>query len=112
MFIRIFADTRSRNEAIKIFNNAILCGSLVITSQEIIKIEPYWKIKDIFVVEAKINFIEEIDSNNLKIFLDNIADDWLLWGDPIEEALATCQKSTYIKEGINMINVFIEEGDA
>lgn len=111
MFIRLFATTNNQKEAKKIFRDIISCEPLEISKSEIIKNEPYWKIENIFVVEAKIGFLTQLDTASFKIFLDNISDNWLFWGKPIEEALASAEKCNYIKDGINMINIFIEKDD-
>lgn len=107
MFIRLFANSTSEDEAISVYKNINCIIESKIKIEEIKKVEPYWKIDDIYVVEAEIEFINALGEEPLKEFLYSIADNWQFFGNPTDEALASFEDAgDYIKHGVRMINIF------
>lgn len=108
MYIRLFANANNSDEALQILDRAIYSIKNDIETQEIVKLEPYWKIEGVYIVETNIVLRERIKEEQLKHFLNEIADKWIFYGGHVNEALTseTTQGCNYIKKGINMINIF------
>jgi hypothetical protein len=108
MLFRVFEYSNNENDAKVIFDDIINNIKDYITNKNYIKIEPYWKIKGIYVVEVKIQFNKNFNDIILKKFLMSIAYKWMEFGNPIDEVLAseTMDECNYIKKDINMINIF------
>lgn len=106
MYIRLFVYAKFKKVALDIFDNII--EDYIISSVTINKIEPYWKIEGIYIIEASLDLKYKLKRNNLKIILNKIADKWLFFGDPEDEALASenLKGCNYIKEHVKMINIF------
>ena len=108
MYIRLFAISCNKDEAIHIFNNVISeIKNNNIRSQEIVKNEPYWKIDGVYVVEVDLELASSFSNEQIEVFLYSIADKWVFFGNPINEALAsdTTEGCNYLKNGIKMINI-------
>lgn len=108
MFIRLFTNTNKQEEAIRIFNSIFDNFNEYFRNKEISKSEPYWKMNGVYVVEANIEFLGDITDKIFTEFLESIADKWLYFGNPVDEALAsdTTEECKFIKNGIKMINIF------
>lgn len=107
MFIRIFIYSTSSDESISIFNQLIEIIKDEINSFLITLNEPYWKIEGIYVLEAEITLKSQLNSEINKKFLDNISDNWIKFGNPVTEVLAskTSENCKYMHEKINLINI-------
>lgn len=108
MFIRLFTHSSNEEESKKILNEIIDKELQYIDKIEYVTIEPYWKLDGIYIVEVNVNLIVEFNEEKIKDFLQSISDKWIYFGNPLEEALAseTTEGCNYIKDGINMINIF------
>ena len=74
------------------------------------KMEPYWKIDTMYEIKIGVTFKEEFMKNKFQSFLNNIADEWTTFGDPVDEILAseTLNEGKYIMDGIGMICISFE----
>lgn len=108
MFIRLFTHSTSEEESKKILNEIITNELDYIDKIEYVTIEPYWKVESIYKIEVNVNLKEIFNEERMKSFLNSISDKWIFFGKPIEEALAseTTEGCNYIKDGVNMINIF------
>ncbi|KYN78010.1 hypothetical protein A0J52_01625 [Clostridium sporogenes] len=108
MLFRLFAYSNNKDEAKFVFNSIIKNIESSIVYKEYKKIEPYWKIDGIYVVEVKVEFYKGLYEKNKEEFLKSIADKWTVFGNPIQEIIAsdTTEGCMYIKKGIKMINIF------
>lgn len=107
MYIRLFANTSNSDEALSILSDALHDIKDIIETQEIVKSEPYWKVEEVYVVETEITLREQLQTEKLKHFLYGIADKWISYGEPINEAVAseTTKDCNFIMKGVNMINI-------
>lgn len=108
MLFRLFAYSNSESEAKKVFDSIINNIENSIVYKEYKKIEPYWKIEGIYVIEVKIELDKDFNEEKKEEFLKSIADKWTMFGNPVDEVLAseTTEGCNYIKKGVNMINIF------
>lgn len=108
MFIRLFTYSTNEEEYKKILNEIINKEIQFIDKIEYVTFEPYWKLDDIYKVEVNLNLKEKLSEERIKKIFDSISDKWMYFGDPIEEALAseTMEGCNYIKDGVNMIDIF------
>lgn len=110
MFINlyIFADTdnEAKSTVEKIMHNFMhICESYIIH-----EMKPYWKIAGIYDVDLTLNLKRKLEQNELEKTLLNISDDWLKFGNPPTEYLAsdTSENSNYIFDGLKMIVINLE----
>lgn len=110
MFIRVFIDALSDDEALIKYRNINEVIYPEIKNENIKKNELYWKIEGVYVIEAKFEFFEELSEEIINKYLESIADNWQYFGNPVDEALASSSDEdiSFIKEGVRMINVFFE----
>lgn len=78
-----------------------------IIRKEYQKIVPYWKMEEIYLVEVLIEMNNKDDK--LLFLLDSIADNWIKFGNPIEELVASqenpdCQ---FMRKEFAMVNIFL-----
>lgn len=108
MLVRLFAYSNSKDAAKKFFNSIINNIESSIVNKEYKRIEPYWKIEGVFVIEVNIELNKDFNEKNKEEFLNSIADRWIMFGNPINEVLAseTTDGCNYIKKGVSMINIF------
>jgi hypothetical protein len=73
-----------------------------------IKMEPYWKYSDMYVIETDIKLNCTPNDMQFQEFLYKVSDKWQFFGIPVNEALASIDADgcSYIINGINMINIF------
>ena len=111
MFIRLFAYAANEPKSRQIVDNAVKGICDYIDSIEIISCKPYWKISGVYENEVKVVLKNDLTDAQLKTWLNDISDKWLYWGSPANEMLAseTTEDCHYIMDGVNMINVFLDE---
>ncbi len=109
MYIKLFARTKNRDEALQIFCDATSSLANEIKEQNIIKTEPYWKIEEIYVIKADTKLYNTLTNEQLKKLWNSISDKWTFYGNPVDEALAslTTEGCNYILKGIYMINILL-----
>lgn len=109
MLFRVFEYSNNQDEAKLIFESVISEIQNSIISKEYKKIEPYWKIEGIYVVEVSIKLDKSFNRDKYEKFLKSISDKWISYGDPVDEIIAseTIEDCNYTKEEINMINIFL-----
>lgn len=108
MLIRIFANSNTEDKAIQIYKKFIQATMLFIKDEKIDKVEPYWKYDDMYVIEANIILICDMESKRFGDFLNKISDKWQFFGTPVDEVLASLNIDgcKYMIDGIEMINIF------
>lgn len=110
MFIRLYVNAKSELEARLVLEKVLKIFQPVLKSNEIQKVEPYWKIDGVYVVEITMLISEgktEIEMNGL---LESIADKWIRFGSPTTELLAsdTTENCNFLLNGLKMINIHFE----
>ena len=106
MTVRYFVEESDELIARELVENTYKFLVNTITRKEYQKVEKYWKIEGICVVEV----ILEVDNiSEFQNYLKNMADYWIEFGNPIKELLAsrTDKNCNFIKEKFNMINVIL-----
>lgn len=111
MFIRVYVFANDTEKTMHVYKEIIEPLQICIENYNIIKLEKYWKIEDMYVVESKIELNDKFNDNVWKSFLRNISDQWKFYGEPIYEALSSIkdEECKYMLEGVNLINVFLDE---
>lgn len=109
MLIRSYLYTQDKNESFSIIENAISVFKGNFTNYTILKNEPYWKDPNLFVVEVKLSTYTSFSIEDIEEGLRSIADKWLYFGNPVDEALAsdTMEGCRFLITGVKMINIFI-----
>jgi hypothetical protein len=107
MFIRLFADYDNEQNTTELFYNILDDLKGYIKDVTITSTKPYWKIEGVYVLEAYINLLHELNEEERRVFLESISDKWLFFGKPVNESLAskTTEDCTYIMNGVYMINI-------
>ena len=79
--------------------------NIYIKKCEVRNLTSYWKIENVYIIEA----IIELYQDKLKHFLDFFSDTWMELGNPIDELLASKSNEgcTYIRNGFILINIFL-----
>lgn len=108
MLFRVFEYSKNQHEAKLIFEHIISEIQNSIISKEYKKIEPYWKVEGIHIVEVLIKLNKSFNKNQHEEFLRSISDKWISYGDPVNEIIAseTTEGCNYIKKDVSMINIF------
>ena len=105
MLIRFFIESTDKEIAIRLVNKGLYDAQEYIKGKKIKNVMPYWKEKNIFIVEADL----EINSNLMQDFLSVFSDNWMEIGYPVDELLASRNNKNcvYMKEGFILINIFL-----
>lgn len=106
--MRLFANTNHSDGAQIIFDSLFEDFKLCFQNIDVLKNEPYWKMDDVFVVEANMEYIGDVTDEQFISFLESIADKWQFFGEIVkEEALAsdTMEECNFLKKGVKMINI-------
>ncbi|MHC1722097.1 MAG: hypothetical protein AB9836_02705 [Aminipila sp.] len=106
--MRLFAQTQSMDQAKAIFLDSIAPIQGNIQGYSVKRIESYWKIKELTVIEVEIDLVHEIKTDEQKTFLASISDKWTFLGNPADEAVASRKNEDchFLKNGVEMINIF------
>lgn len=113
MFVRLFAECGNQESALEIYRDVMDGLKEEVIKEKIISVKPYWKMNGIYVVEAELDFKNGLSEEKCHAFLTSIADQWLCFGDPPNEVLAsvTTEGCSYMKKGVYLINIhFSAEG--
>jgi len=109
MYINLFAQTTKIDEAKLILKEIIDALNKEVLKYTFIKIEPYWKIKELTHVQAEFSLTSKLSIEERKHFLFSVSDKWTYCGNPIldDEVVASIatEGCNYIKSGIEMINI-------
>ncbi|MBD8006050.1 hypothetical protein [Bacillus norwichensis] len=110
MFIRLYVNAKSEPEACLVLEKVIKIFQPVLKSKEIQKVEPYWKIDGVYVVEITMLISEGKTEAEINEILESIADKWTRFGSPITELLAsdTTENCNFLLDGLKMINIHFE----
>lgn len=108
MRVRIFINAATEDEVTKVYEKFIDLTKSNIKSEKVIKVEPYWKFEDMFIIETDILLNCDISSDRFDELLQKISDKWSFFGIPVNEALAsaTTKGCRYIMDKVEMVNIF------
>ena len=78
-----------------------ICG----ISYTYINVEKYWKIENVYIAEIDIASL----FNKIDVLLDNYSDNWLTFGNPVDEYLASDHnaKARYMRKDFLMVQLFL-----
>ncbi len=110
MFIRLYVNAKSEPKARLVLEKVIKIFQPVLKNKEIQKVEPYWKIDGVYVVEITMVISECKTNVEINRILESIADKWTRFGSPTTELLAsdTTENCNFILDGLKMINIHFE----
>ncbi|MBR5342828.1 MAG: hypothetical protein IK149_02890 [Oscillospiraceae bacterium] len=102
MKMKFFISGISREDAIT--KVGISLAEISGIEYSIIQCEEYWKIESVYTVLIRID-----NKQDIRTLLDNYSDNWLTFGSPIEEYLASDHngKASFLLEGFLMIQLFL-----
>lgn len=108
MIIRIFVNVNTDNEATEVYRKFIGSTESFITEEKVIKIQQYWKYKNMFILETNVLLNCDIGSKQFDEFLNKISDKWQFFGIPVDEALTTSKTEgcNYTIDKVAMVNIF------
>ncbi|GIO86793.1 hypothetical protein J25TS5_37250 [Paenibacillus faecis] len=109
MFIRLFVNTNNIEEANVTLEKVTSVLKEKIKGKEIVKIIPYWKIEDVYVVEVNLDFYEGISDDDIYKKLQGITNKWTTFGNPVNELMASVDMDDCIIniDKIRMINIHL-----
>ncbi|WP_338751109.1 hypothetical protein [Bacillus sp. FJAT-52991] len=107
MFIRLYLNAKNKDQAQHSINKFLKIFEPITESEQLLKVEPYWKIENIYVAEIDIIPQENYTSKSLNEILYEISDHWIEFGDPVNELLAsaTDDNCKFIIPEFNMVNI-------
>ena len=112
MFIRLYVNAKSEPEALIVLEKILKIFEPILKDKEIQKVEPYWKIEEVYIVEVTMTMLISEGKTELKKnrILESIAKKWTQIGSPATELLAsdTTENCNFILEGLKMINIQFE----
>lgn len=110
MFIRLYVNAKSKPEARSVLDKVLEIFDPVLQNKEIQKVEPYWKIDGVYVVEMTMLILEGKTEVEINRILESIADKWIRFGSNTNELLAfdTTENCNFLLEGLKMINIHFE----
>ncbi|MGD6817692.1 hypothetical protein ACQCVE_11565 [Metabacillus sp. 113a] len=110
MFIRLYLNAKSKLEAQSVLQRVLFKFKPILENIEFHKIEPYWKIENVYVVEITISVLKHSSDKEFRGILNSIADKWIEIGDPLTELIAsdTTEECNFIIDGLKMITIHIE----
>lgn len=105
MFIKFFVEAKENAEALELVSDSLKEMGENINKQEVISVNSYWKMEDTYIVEMVI----ELKEDALCSFLDLYSDEWLEFGKPVDELLASenNQGCMYMRSGFMIVNIFL-----
>lgn len=106
--MRFFLYAEDDNAALVIYEDCVKHIANYIIERYGLKVEPYWKISDMYVIEESIKV--NIERDKYQIFLKSISDSWIQFGYPeVNELLASeAGSGKYMKNKLSMVNLFFE----
>lgn len=109
MFMRFFVYAENDNIALDIYEDCLKYIANYIIKRYELKVEPYWKFTDMYVIEESIKV--NIKRDKYHSFLQSISDSWIPFGYPdVNELLASETGSgKYMKNKLSMVNLFFED---
>ena len=109
MFMRLFLYAENDLYALDIYEDCVKHIADYIVERDGLKVEPYWKFSDMYVIEE--SFKVNIDGDKYQIFLKSISDSWIQFGYPeVNELLASETGSgEYMKDKLSMVNLFFDD---
>jgi hypothetical protein len=110
MFVRLYVNSKNECQTQSILEIFIKKFQPILKSQEVQRIEPYWKMENAYVVEIDLSLLDGTNEVELNRVLMSISDKWLKFGSPTNELLAseTTEGCKYILNGLKMVNIHFE----
>jgi hypothetical protein len=112
MFIKMFINADTEDESMKIVEDILSPLNIYFKRTNKIKLEPYWKIKDMYSIDVDIDLnVNILEKERLETFLKTIANKWISYGKPINEILISRNNNDIIiyHEKVEMINIYIDD---
>lgn len=106
LFVRLFTNVENEQKAKYLLQEILEPIRQHILLIKKMHVEPYWKIKDQFVVECLLELGKDFGETGKSAFLNNIADAIKYLGDPDDEYIISDQYPGHIKDGVCLLNVF------
>ncbi|HBI02455.1 MAG TPA: hypothetical protein DDY49_00310 [Paenibacillaceae bacterium] len=108
MFIRIYLNTDNQQDALNILENVLNQLDVEIQNKEIVKVEPYWKMEEVYIIEVSF-LVNKLTEEGFEKFLEKISDKWTYFDHPINEVLAseTTDGCTFLFPGVKLINIHL-----
>jgi hypothetical protein len=106
LFVRLFTNVENEQKANDLLQEILEPIRQYILLIKKVHVEPYWKIKDQFVVECLLELDKAFGEMEKSAFLNNIAETKKFFGAPDDEYLISDQYPGHIKDGICLLNVF------
>jgi hypothetical protein len=105
MFLRMYLEAKNEDVVMQIAGKVLGHIKLQRSSKQVI--EPYWKIKGMYVFEVKMDLQPEINENDIIQALLPIAENWITFEDSINEILVsdTADECQIKLPEIKMINI-------
>lgn len=110
MFIRLYLNAKNKDAAQHALNKFLQILKPIVENNKLLKIEPYWKIENIYVVEIDVINTKNYTKTKLNELLREISDNWIEFDDPVNELLAssTGDSCNFILPEFNMINIYLD----
>ncbi|WP_458415075.1 hypothetical protein ACNQFZ_09855 [Schinkia sp. CFF1] len=110
MFIRLYVNAKNELEANLVLEKVLNIFQPILKSKETQKVEPYWKIDGVYVVETTMLILEGKTEGEINEVLEEISDSWTRFGNPVTELLAsdTTENCNFLLDGLKMINIHFE----
>lgn len=110
MFIRVFIKKGTISDAKDVFLKIIELIKEKVKEVNYKKIEQYWKIEGVVLLEAELNLISDFDNEEKNIFMDRIANSWMYFGNFNEEVISSSniENQQFYIDDIDMINIFFD----
>lgn len=109
MFMRFFLYAENDNAALDIYEDCVKHIANYIIERYGLKVEPYWKFSDMYVIEETIKV--NIEEDKYQSFLKSISDSWTHFGYPKTNELLASETGSgkYMKNKLSMVNLFFED---
>ncbi|UAT29862.1 hypothetical protein [Pseudobacillus badius] len=110
MFVRLYANAQNKKEAQRALNKFLHIFNPLIKEAKLLTIEPYWKIRDLYVIEIEIKAAKNDTKKTLNEVLASISDHWLEFGEPVNEWIAssTDDNCNFMLSEFNMVNIHFD----
>ena len=106
VFVRLFTNVENEQKAKDLLQDILGPIRQYILLLKELKVEPYWKIKELFVVECLLELDEHFGETEKSAFLDNIAETKHDHGDDVY--VISDQDPGRIKDGVCLLVVFFD----
>jgi hypothetical protein len=109
MFVRMYVNAINEEVALGFAQKFVNLFDSFLKSISDQVIEPYWKLKGVYQIEIEMQLYREINEKEIKKVLSTIGDNWLTFGDPVNELLIsdTTDNCDIKLSDVKMINIHL-----